>query len=108
MRPMPNQALLDYQNEIKRIEAFQPGPELDALVAERVLGWRWWQHAPGVLTLDSHNLPGDNPRFLMNPEWIAEVCPRGDTTWFDKHFVPAAPEAPYHGRPGLEGFPFSR
>lgn len=48
------------------IDTMEAGRELDALVAEKVMGWRWWQHAPEQTEVPGYQ--GDNPRFLLSPQ----------------------------------------
>lgn len=67
------------------------GRKLDALIAEKVMGWQWWQHSPNQVALPGYS--GNNPRFLGDPAWITGLGP--DPSWVIVPAVPDAPESEY-------------
>lgn len=68
------------------VDTMGAGRELDALVAEKVMAFTWYMHHPDQNT----TMPGQ--RFLMSPAFRAQFS--DDSTFFERVFVPAPPDAP--------------
>jgi len=83
------------------------GQELDSAVAEFVMGWTWVQHIAEIAErhialAKKYDTTYDNPRFLVPPP--PNTNSERDR-WYTLFFIPAAPDAPYHGPKGYDDVP---
>lgn len=63
--------------------------EINAAIAEHIMGWVWVQHSPQQTQLEGYQ--GENPRWLADPKWIKGLG--DDPSWV---IVPANMDAPIH------------